>query len=311
MQFRPDRIALPVARSHDTHHAGPRAVAAAIGEDGGVRWTIAAAAGSTLVAALLVSACGAARAVQATAASPASADRCYSFAVAALRQHVVVGRRPAACAGLTQAQVNQVVGRAIRTVVGPHPKAVERRLAAADSRYLGKLVRPVPPPSAASVATGLPTASGQLSVRLAALAAWLATAIPGAYLLTGLLARDARRRVIRKPGVPSAVPIVHAALAMTGLLIWIAFTVTRASALAWADVGVTWVIAGLGMATLLAASPEQRVIGTRTQGAALARVTETSTAPFPTRAPVIAIALHGTLATLTILLVLVSAVGIG
>jgi hypothetical protein len=282
-----------------------------MGEDGGVRWTTAAAAGSTLVAALLVSACSAVTAVQATAARPPSADKCYSFAVADLRQHVVVGRSPAACAGLTQAQVNQVVGRAVRTVVGPHPKAVERRLAAADSRYLGNLVRPVPPPSAAPVATGLPGPSGQLSVRLAALAAWLATAIPGAYLLTGWLARDGRRRVIPRPGVPSAVPIGHAALAITGLLIWIAFTVTSAAALAWADVGVTWVIAGLGMATLLAASSEQRVIGTSTQGAALVVVTKTSTTPFPTRAPVIAIALHGILATLTILLVLVSAVGIG
>jgi hypothetical protein len=275
-----------------------------------VRWTTAAAAGSTLVAALLVGACSAATAVQASARPP-SVDKCYSFAVAVLRQHVVLGRRPSACAGLTQAQVNQIVGRAVRTVVGPHPKAIERRLAAADSRYLGNLVRPVPPPSAASGATRLPAASGQLRVRLAALAAWLATAIPGTYLLTGRLARNGRRRVIRKPGVPSAVPIGHAALAFTGLLIWIAFTVTRAAALAWADVGVTWVIAGLGMATLLAASSEQRVIGTSTQGAALVGVTETSTTPFPTRAPVIAIALHGTLATVTILLVLVSAVGIG
>jgi hypothetical protein len=276
-----------------------------------VRWTTAAAAGSALVAALLVSACSAATAVQATAARPPSVDKCYSFAIAALRQHVVVGHRPAACAGLTQAQVNQVVVRAIRAVVGPHSKAVGRRLAAADSRYLGNLVRPVPPPSAASVATGLPAAAGQLSVRLAALAAWLATAIPGAYLLTGWLARDGRRRVIRKPGVPSAVPIGHAALAITGLLIWIAFTVTRAAALAWADVGVTWVIAGLGMATLLAASPEQHVVSTSPHGAALVGVTEMSTTPFPTKAPVMAIALHGTLATLTILLVLVSAVGIG
>ena len=276
-----------------------------------MRWTTAASAGSTLVAALLVSACSAATAVQATAERPPSVDGCYAFAVAALRQHAVIGRRPAACAGVTQAQVNQVVGRAVRTVVGPHPKAVERRLATADSRYLGNLVRSVRPPSAAPAEGALPTASGQLSVRLAALAAWLATAIPGAYLLTGWLARDGRRRLIRKPGVPSAVPIGHAALAITGLLIWIAFTVSHAAALAWADVGVTWVLAGLGMATLLAASPAQRVIGRSPQGAALVGVTETSATPFPTRAPVIAIALHGTLATLTILLVLVSAVGIG
>lgn len=281
-----------------------------------MRWTTVAAAGATLVAAVLVSACGAATAVQATAvqataARPPSVDKCYAVAVAALRRHVIVRRRPAACAGLTQAQVNEVVGRAIRTVVGPHPKAVERRLAVADSRYLGDLVKTVPPPAAASVATGQPTSSGELSVRLAALAAWLATAIPGAYMLSAWLTRAGRRRVIRKPGVPSAVPLGHAGLAITGLLVWIAFTVTHTAALAWADVGLTWVIAGLGMATLLAASPEQRAISTSSGATALVGVTETATAPFPTRAPVIVIALHGALAMLTILLVLLAAVGIG
>ena len=113
------------------------------------------------------------------------------------------------------------------------------------------------------------------------------------------------------PGAPSALPFGHAGLAITGLLIWIAFTVTHTAALAWTDVGLTWVIAGLGMATLLAASPEQRAISTSSGATALVAVTETATTPFPTRAPVIVIALHGALAMLTILLVLLAAVGIG
>ena len=54
---------------------------------------------------------------------------------------------------------------------------------------------------------------------------------------------------------------------------------TSTSALAWADVGLTWVIAGLGMATLLTSSPGQ--VATSTQAAALAGATEMSTAPFP------------------------------
>src|SRR5262249_10832266 len=158
------------------------------------------------------------------------------------------------------------------------------------------------------VATAQPTASGQLGLRLGALAAWLATAIPVAYLLTAWLAGDRRRRVIRKPGLPWAVPIGHAALALTGLLIWIAFTVTHTAMLAWADVGLPWVIAGLGMATLLAAGLEQQVVSTSPEAAAAGGAAERSTAPFPARAPVIIIALHGALATLTILLVLLAAV---
>jgi hypothetical protein len=276
-----------------------------------VRWTTAGALGAALLAALLLCACGTSTAPHGAAARPPSAERCYGFAVSALQRRLIVRRRPAACAGLTQAQVNQIVADAIRKVVGPHSKAVERRLAAADSRYLGDLVETLPPPAAAPAVAAQPPASGQLSLRFAALAAWLAAAIPGAYLLSGWLTRAGRRRVIRKPGVPSAVPIGHAGVAITGLLIWIAFTVTNMDALAWADVGLTWVIAGLGMATLLTASSEQPVISTSSPAAELAGVAEATTAPFPTRAPVIAIALHGTLATLTILLVLLAAVGAG
>lgn len=223
------------------------------------------------------------------------------------------GRRPptAGRVCLTQAQLNQVVGRAIRTVVGPHPKAIERRLAAADSRYLGDLVRPIPPPPAAAAATGHPATAGALGLRIAALVTWLATAIPGAYLLSGWLTPDSRRRVIRKAGRQTVVPFAHAGLAITGLLIWIAFTVTHSALLAWTDVGLTWTIAGLGMATLLAGSPEQAVTSMRHEAGALAGTAESVTAPFPTRAPVITIASHGALATLTILLVLLAAVGTG
>ncbi len=113
----------------------------------------------------------------------------------------------------------------------------------------------------------------------------------------------------RKPGITSGLPFAHARLAITGLGIWIAFMATSTSALALTDVGLTWVIAGLGMATLLTSSPEQ--VATSTQAAALAGAPGMSTAPFPTKAPVLVIALHGILAIATILLVLLAAVGIG
>jgi hypothetical protein len=289
----------------------------AMGQDGVVRATTLTAAAASLLAGLLLTG-GAATAAQPTAAqlataepatSPASSQSCYAFAVTALRSHVVVRQRPAACAGLSQALVNEDVARAIRTVVGPHPKAIQRRLAAAESRYLAALVKPVQPPPPASVAAGQSATSSQLAGRLAALAAWLAAAAAGGYLLSGWLTRGGRRRVARKPGIPSALPLGHAGLAITGLGIWIAFMVTSTSALAWADVGLTWVIAGLGMATLLTSSPEQ--VATSTQAAALAGVAETSTTPFQVKAPVLVIALHGILATATILLVLLAAVGIG
>jgi len=288
--------------------------------------TIVAAIGAALIAALVTAyaastasagtparpagvAGPASGAQAASSAPPGSTENCYAFAVSALRSHVVVRRRPAACAGLPQAQVNEDVARAIRTVVGPHPKAVARRLATADSRYLANLVRPVRPPRAASAASGTTTPSADLALRFSALAAWLAAAVAGTYLLVGLVKRERLRRLSRRAGTVPLVPLSHAGLAIAGLVIWIAFMVTAVAALAWADVGLTWVIAGLGMATLLGGLDQPASSGT--EAAAPGQQAGTSTAPFPSRAPVIIIALHGVLATLTILLVLLAAVGIG
>jgi hypothetical protein len=306
---------------HVSHHARYRRVRVkAIGEDCWVRRTTTTAVGAALIAAR-VSACSASTAAPATtvplagavrsasSAPPASSDACYAFAVSALVRRVVVRQRPQACAGLPQAQVNQDVARAIRTVVGPHPKAVARRLAAADSRYLANLVQPVRAPPAVGVSVAAPASSADIALRFSALAAWLATAVAGAYLLAGWLSRDRRRRRIRTPGAPPVIPLSHAGLAIAGLVIWIAFTVTTVAALAWADVGLTWVIAGLGMATLLAGPDQQPSSGSAS--AASGEQSGMPVAPFPSRAPVIIIALHGALATLTILLVLLAAVGIG
>jgi manganese efflux pump family protein len=298
----------------------------AISEDSWMRWTALAAARLALAAALLATAllatacsgtvpAAASRAAHdTTTAAPstiqqsATAQGCYKFAVTALRHRVVVRHIPPACAGLGAQQVNLVIARAIRTVVGPLHKAAARREAAADSRYLGSLIRPVRVPPAAAVSAGSRTTSATLSLRLAALAAWVAAATAGAYLLAGLLAGNGRRRRLRIAAMPPWVILGHAGLAVAGLCIWIAYTITSATALAWTDVGLTWVIAGLGMATLLAAIPEQRDSGSVQ---AAAEATGSGTAPFPSRAPVITIALHGALATLTILLVLLAAVGAG
>jgi manganese efflux pump family protein len=295
---------------HETHHArSARDRAAAIRQDGRVRRTTVAAAGTALVASLLLPGCAATAARSATPPAHGTTESCYDFAVSALRRHVVVRRRPAACAGLSQAQVNQDVARALRTVIGSHPKAVERRLAAANSRYLGSLVKPVAPPPPESLASSNSTRSGQLGIRLGALAAWLTAAVAGAYLLAPWLTRDRRQRAVRKPGASSLVPLGHAGCAIAGLCIWIAFTVTGVDDLAWTAVGLTFVIAGLGMATLLTASPEQQPGAM--EATASGGLAGMSTTPFQTRAPVVVIALHGVLATLTILLVLLAAVGVG
>jgi hypothetical protein len=282
-----------------------------------------AAAGAALAATLLMAACaasgapspGTARLAAATRPEitdgPADAEGCYAFAVSALRRHIVVRQRPAACAGLAQAQVNQDVARAIRTVVGPHPKATARRLALADGRYLAGLVRSVKAGPAALPTASPAATSASLTGRLAALAAWVVTAAAGAYLLAGWLTGERRRgRRIQIAGVPEPVVLSHAGLALAGLGVWIAFTVTPRPVLGWIDVGLTWVIAGLGMATLVSALPEHRA-GPDADHLPASQPAETAAAPHRNRVPVLTIALHGVLATATILLVLLAVIGVG
>lgn len=268
---------------------------------------------ATLAAALVCVACGSSatqppgtsRPLAARPATTANTAACYAFAVRALRRHVIVGRTPPQCAGLGATQVNDVVGRAIRTVVGPLPKAAARRHDLADSQYLASLIRPGRPPRPTSLAAGPGSTAGTLVARLAALAAWLAAAIAGGYLLLGRR-RSRRRGQTRALGLPYA----HAGLAATGLCIWVGFMVTAAPALGWIDVALTWVIVGLGMATLLGDGPTSPP-GT---APALAAATVSGVAPGtrgPARVPVLVIALHGALGAVTILLVLLAVIGAG
>jgi hypothetical protein len=138
----------------------------------------------------------------------------------------------------------------------------------------------------------------------------------------------------------------HGGLGLAGLGVWIAFMATAEPALSWIAVGITFLAAGLGMATLLTAMPDPQRSGplaadtvtadTATANTATAdtttanlltataitastatasivtqsTVTQSARAP-ATRPPVLVIALHGVFATITILVVLLAAIGAG
>jgi hypothetical protein len=274
---------------------------------------ITANAAATLAAALVCAAWwpGNAQALAMTRLSAASSApagstaACYAFAVSALRRHVVVRRIPPACAGVAATQVNEVVGRAIRTVAGPLPKAAARRDDQAESRYLAILIRQVRPPRPAALVTGGSQPPDALVARLGALAAWLAAALAGAYLL-------ARRWRPRSPLPIRALGLAggHAGLAVAGLALWVGFLVTAVPALGWIDVGLSWVLVGLGMATLLSDVPAGDEGTGPVPAAAVAIGTALTTSARP-RAPVLMIALHGALASATIVLVLLAVIGAG
>jgi hypothetical protein len=259
-----------------------------------------------LVALLLAGGCSSGRV---TSYQPTE-DTCYDLAVHALQRHVAVPARPPACAGLSPAQVNLAAARAIRDVTGAWPKAVARHLAYQDRIYLARLVTAVPLPASVASPAGpqapAPARSSRdLPLDLAALAAWVLTAAAGVYLLAGWLviwlAGLVRRRLrLRLRGgaadAAAAFTVSHFGLALAGLGIWIGFVATDLAVLAWIALGMVVLIAGLGMGVLSAALP-----GPARAGAASSQA----------RIPVIVVAAHGMLATLTILLVLLAAIGAG
>jgi manganese efflux pump family protein len=272
--------------------------------------------------------------------SRATVASCYAFAVQALNQHLTVASVPPACTGLTHEQINLAVDRAIRAEVGPHRKAVARRLTHKEAAYLSYLVTVVPPRAPAPPAASPATRSSRLPLDLAALVAWEVTLAAGTWLVVNWIADGGlRRRYAQVAGVPRAVIVGHFTLALIGLGIWIDFMVTGVRALAWAAVAVVLLVAGLGMATLAGGLPQQRQpsdgprepqpaptdlprhgsarTGSARTGSASTGSASTGLQPARMRAidvppgkPVTAIALHGTLASATILLVVLAAIGV-
>ncbi len=103
--------------------------------------------------------------------------------------------------------------------------------------------------------------------------------------------------------------ISHAAVAVAGLGLWLAFVVSHASALAWIAAGLILPAVGLGMATLVVTLPGSADgTGPASPGPPQAQTAVTAS-PTAGQMPVIVIALHGVLATATILLVLLAAIG--
>ena len=272
---------------------------------------------------ILIAGCG-------TASPPghATTESCFAFGVQALRRHETVTRLPAACAGLSREQVNSAVGRALRDVVGPLAKAPFRRRALTESRYLAGLVQSVPAARQPARRAPQRPAGTSLPASLAALVSWVVTAAAGLYLLAGWLTRSpSGRRRFRSAGPPPALIGGHAGLGLAGLGVWIAFMATADPALSWIAVGITFLAAGLGMATLLTTVPDPQradlvTATTRTTSTASAasnsttstvteRAVVSATGKAAARPPVLVIALHGVLATITILVVLLAAISAG
>jgi hypothetical protein len=93
-------------------------------------------------------------------------------------------------------------------------------------------------------------------MRAAALVSWLVTASLGAFMLRTWLARGGLRSERAKAGgLPPPLIFGHAAAALTGLLVWVAFVASGVKPLAWAAVALLMVAVGLGLCTVTLWTP--------------------------------------------------------
>ncbi|MFI5685419.1 hypothetical protein [Streptomyces sp. NPDC051636] len=139
---------------------------------------------------------------------------------------------------------------------------------------------------------------------IAALIAWVVTALGGFYMLgTWLSHGGARGGSSRLP-----VPVIfgHFALAAIGLVVWIIYVIADKDALAWTAFGLLLPVALLGFTMLVRWIP---VYQGRTGAPATAEAEQSE--PAERHFPVPVVAGHGLFAVVTVVLVLLTALGIG
>jgi hypothetical protein len=161
-------------------------------------------------------------------------------------------------------------------------------------------------------------------MNIAALITWLITAAGGFYLLGTWLARGGvRQQQARTTRFRAPVIFGHFLLAAAGLVVWIIYVAVDKTPLAWAAFIILLPVALLGFTMFARWIGVYR--GTGADGAAAATgrsmaaggvrtataATATETVPAERHLPVVVVLGHGLLAATTLVLVLLTAIGIG
>jgi manganese efflux pump family protein len=153
----------------------------------------------------------------------------------------------------------------------------------------------------------LPTlTTSEVIVDIAALIAWILTA-GGGFVLLATWIRGGGHRQPGNSNFPPAVIFGHFGLAALGLVIFIVYVVSGSHALAWVAFVLLVPVALLGFAMFARWLPAYRRRGTLTGAAEKA----TASAPAERNFPVAVVGAHGVLAVVTVVLVLLTALGVG
>jgi hypothetical protein len=143
-------------------------------------------------------------------------------------------------------------------------------------------------------------------MKWAALVTWVLTA-GGGFLLLGLWLRHGGMQQSDQPGalIRAARVLSHFALAATGLVLWIIYIASDSDVLAWISVAILAVVALLGFSMLAI------WIGQRQARPAAAASGPVPSSPAEQNFPVPVVVLHGVLAATTLVLVVLTAAGVG
>ncbi len=144
----------------------------------------------------------------------------------------------------------------------------------------------------------------------AALITWSAAVLAGLYMLTvWLIENDVSGRDTAPSQLPVPVVFSHLLLAVTGLVVWVAYLIFDRETLAWAAFGLLSVVALLGVTMFARWIPVYR------EPAPPVRLPQAPEGTLAVAAegnfPVAVVAAHGLLAVSTLVLVLLTALGTG
>ena len=215
----------------------------------------AVAMAATGLAVLLAAGCATSR----PAPAKGSVQACIAFGVRAIDEHRTVTQVPAACRGLSRAEVNFALGRAIYLVAATgHHKVAWRHDAAVAGTRLARLIitamaqSPGGSVAGSSRAGSRPGPVDRRPLGVATLIAWLLTMAAGGYMLLRFVTDGGLRRQ-RAAGdrARPAVVLTHFGLASAGLLLWALYLATSWLAVAWVAVALLLLVIGFGMATLI------------------------------------------------------------
>jgi len=156
-------------------------------------------------------------------------------------------------------------------------------------------------------------------MRFIALIAWFVTALGGLYMLAvWLIENDATDQRNKASRLPLPVIVAHMTLAVSGLVVWVIYLLLDRAALAWAALGILGGIALLGFTMFARWIPVYRSTGAVPEPARVPAGTGLEPAgpamiiqegPPEGNFPLFIVVAHGTLAVSTVVLVLLSALG--